>query len=71
MTTTRNTHKYQIFKACEVYSLDTGWIVDLSPEGVVNSDFYYTFELRREAKKFRDLVETGTPVRIAVYEALS
>lgn len=48
-----------VFRASEVESGGAGWIVDLSPENVVNPDCYWHFETRADALKFGKLVQAG------------
>ena len=57
----------RIFKASEIDSNKTGWIADLSPENIVNPDFYYFFRTQRQAKKFIDMVDGGMNAQEARY----
>ncbi len=43
-----------------------GWICDLSPDGVVNPDFYYRFRSLRAARRFARLVADGMPTEQAL-----
>lgn len=60
MTTTMN-----IFKAQEIDSSKTGWVVDLSPDDVVNPDCYWWFSTKAKAERFAKLVDGGTAAREA------
>lgn len=59
--------KKNIFKASEIEWKAKGWIVDLSPAGIVNPDCYWTFPTRREAREFNRLVSKGVEPREAAY----
>lgn len=60
----------RIFKRTEV---DTerrpGWVVDLSPDGIVNPDCYWYFKTRKAAEIFLSKVEMGIGAEQAAYEA--
>lgn len=48
-----------------------GWIVDLSPDGWVNPDFWWGFHTKREAQEFLRMVNAGKDpytVRLYLYE---
>jgi len=49
----------EIFKATEIDSYASGWIVDLSPADVVNPDCYWKFSTQNEAKTFVALLDAG------------
>jgi hypothetical protein len=49
----------RLFKAATVRFAATGWVADLSPREYVSEDFYYLFALRRQAKRFLRLVDSG------------
>jgi len=57
---------HNIFKANEVKTGAKGWIVDLSPGNVVNPDFYWRFETRKDAEIFANLVNNGEPADYAM-----
>ena len=49
----------RIFKACEVDCNKTGWVVDLSPENIVNPDCYWYFKTNKQCKEFLILIDNG------------
>jgi hypothetical protein len=49
----------EIFKAAEIDSYASGWIVDLSPANVINPDCYWRFRTRKEATAFAALLDIG------------
>jgi hypothetical protein len=55
----------RIFKACEIDCNKKGWIVDLSPENIVNPDCYYYFETKKQCKGFLMLVNGGWDNKLA------
>lgn len=59
----------RIFKRTEVDpNRRPGWVVDLSPDNVVNPDCYWYFGTRKDAEKFLSLRETGMDAERASYE---
>lgn len=60
----------RIFKALEVDSTRTGWIVDLSPTDVVNPDCYWAFPTRKAARRFVNLFDSGMPSYEAAHRAV-
>ncbi len=58
----------RIFKASQIDSHRTGWIVDLSPADVVNPDCYWPFKTRKTAERFASLVDGGMDPQQAVLE---
>lgn len=59
----------RIFRAREVETNGTGWIVDLSPADCVNPDCYWRFGARAEAVRFVALVDGGMAARDAYHQA--
>jgi hypothetical protein len=55
------------FKASEVESNGTGWIVDLSSGNTVNPDCYWHFGTRKQANQFLDLLNSGKSADEARY----
>jgi len=49
----------RIFKASDVRFAATGWVADLSPKEYVSEDYYFLFDLRRQAKRFLALIDSG------------
>ena len=48
-----------IFKRNEIDSNKKGWVVDLSPDDIVNPDCYWYFLVKSDAIEFNQLVESG------------
>ena len=57
----------RIFKATEIDSYASGWIVDLSPADCVNPDYYWFWRTKAQAKHFLDLVDGDMPAYHAAY----
>jgi hypothetical protein len=49
----------RIFKACEIDCNKDGWVVDLSPENIVNPDCYWYFKTKKQCEKFLTLIGNG------------
>jgi len=55
----------RIFKACEVNCNKDGWVVDLSPENIVNPDCYWYFKTKKQCKQFLILISDGWDIKAA------
>jgi len=58
----------RIFKATEIDSYASGWIVDLSPADCVNPDYYWYWRTRLQAMHFLALVDSGLAAGDAAYQ---
>jgi len=58
----------RIFRAKEIDSSKTGWIVDLSGPDAVNPDAYHFFKSRKTAARFLTLIDSGLDVYQAQLE---
>ena len=63
---TNKVQPHNIFKATEIDSNMSGWIVDLSPKGIINPDCYWKFKTKAQAQQFANLINDGVSVTIAL-----
>lgn len=57
----------RVFRASEIDGHRTGWIADLSGDGPINPDKYFSFATRRQAEVFVELIDGGMRAAEAVY----
>ena len=55
----------RVFKAQEIDSYISGWVVDLSGPGPVNPDAYWYFSSKRKATAFVKQIDSGVSPRTA------
>ena len=55
----------RIFRERAINSGGKHWIVDLSPEGIVNPDCYYRFPDKKTARAFWTLIKSDISIRDA------